>query len=918
MPVPTNWTSVPVAGRYIYADGSAASGTVTFTNTLYLRDPDEDVVIIPKPVQFILDGTGSFSGTLLATDDPDIDPAFFYTVTEVIGGVTTSFPMLVPKDQIGTLQMADVDRNATIPPAPEVYVRTINGMYGDVYTGDFGLPTAGTTVVSETAFGQSSAVGIMTTFAREDHTHGTPAAPSIPSAYGSTPTSNAVTATGAAGASTSWARGDHQHAGPGFGAVTAQTSFGASSGNGAAATVARSDHTHGTPAAPSVPSAAGTVASETTYGLSSTAGAASTYSRGDHSHGTQALPTAAQVGAIPNTNGITYVGRGLLSARPAAGTAGRTYLASDLSTEFYDDGTTWIQLDQAPAIPNTWTAIGHSYLQFAASSYNQRSRLDSILRGRWDVEPTNWVNLAIAGSRLTVQGAAQGGWSTMFREVNKLPAKTAPYTSSDGGLLICTGINDLGTLGGATAQMQTAFGHAVRTAISRWRASTIFETTASNTAFGGTWTTETTQQDTASGGEWRYTTANAATVTITLPADYNGEPVVPCFIGRPGANGATITFTGTALAGKPELNSTINLNDVMPAASLSNVPVIKRITSLTSANAGQTIICTTSSNIGLIYYDGWWLEAKEAPPVIVCNVARPTAAAISATWPGWTAQTGSHDNDVAAFNTVITNVKAEFDSMVQIADIDSVLAKTAANFTDGLHPNEIGAARCVDEIDYARRRLAPTGTSRSPALNMNMAPRYAGGQRFRRRKGYYHTSEHTAAGSAYALVAGDMFAIPFEVTEMDEKFDRFALEKVAAGSATGTIRWGIYADYMGTGYPDIQLQELTFGGALTVTNVGGVQLNPAAQFTWYADIGLWWLVMKIETAGTGITLATVSGPNPYMPPASTAGAFTSAPRAVGWKLTGQATGAFTAAAFTTFPAGATPIAAAPYIGLLKS
>lgn len=920
MAPPANWTPVDVAGKYIYPDGTLASGTVTFTSTPILRDPDLDLVIYPKPVQVTL-VAGAFATTLMATDDPDIDPSFYYTCTEVIGGTTTSFPMIVPRQiaDLGTvLQMADMDRNLTIPPEPEVFVRTINGMWGDVYTADFDLPTPADTVVNETTFGNSSNPGTSPLLSRGDHTHGTPAAPAIPTASVTNPTAIVIAGATAIGAGTTWAKSDHAHAGPGFGSVTAQTSFGASSGNGAAATPARSDHTHGTPAAPTIPSASGTVVAETTYGLASGAGAAATFSRGDHTHGTQATPTAATVGAIPNTNGITYFGAGLLSARPAAGTANRTYYATDLNTEFYDNGTYWIQHDQAPAIPNSWTAIGHSYLQFNASSYNQRSRLDSILRGRWDVEPTNWVNLAIAGSRLTVQGAAQGGWSTMFRSVTKLPSKTSPYTSSDGGLLLCTGINDLGTLGGATAQMQTAFGHGMRTAISRWRASTIFETTAANTAFGGVWTTETTQQDIASGGEWRYTTANAATVTITLPADYNGEPVVPCFIGRPGANGATITFTGTALAGKPELNSTINLNDVMPAASFSNVPVIKRITSLTSANAGQTIICTTSSNIGLIYYDCWWLEAKEAPPVVICNVARPTAAAISATWPGWTPATASHDLDVAAFNTVITNVKNEFDTMVQVADIDTVLAKTASNFTDGLHPNEIGAAKCVDEIDNARRKLAPTGTSRSAALNMNMAARYAGGTRVRRLKGYYHTAEFDLVGTAYAPVAGDMFAMPFEVTEMDEKFDRFALEKVAAGSATGTIRWGIYSDYMGKGYPDIQLQELTFGGALTVTNASGVQLNPVSQFTWYPDIGLYWLVMKIETAGTGITYATITGPNPHMPKATTAGAITTAPLAIGWKLTGQATGAFTSTPFTTFPAGAVPILAAPYIGCLKS
>lgn len=61
-------------------------------------------------------------------------------------------------------------------------------------------------------------------------------------------TAVSITGTSGNGTSTNYARADHTHAGPGFGDVTAQTSYGASSANGSASTVARSDHSHGTPA----------------------------------------------------------------------------------------------------------------------------------------------------------------------------------------------------------------------------------------------------------------------------------------------------------------------------------------------------------------------------------------------------------------------------------------------------------------------------------------------------------------------------------------------------------------------------------------------------------------------------------------------------------------------------------------------
>lgn len=99
------------------------------------------------------------------------------------------------------------------------------GLYIYVSTGTaWWRPTIGggsispaTTVVTETAFGQAPVVGALVTYAREDHTHGTPTAPVIPAASG---------------------------------AVASETTFGISPAAGAAATFSRGDHTHGSPATP--------------------------------------------------------------------------------------------------------------------------------------------------------------------------------------------------------------------------------------------------------------------------------------------------------------------------------------------------------------------------------------------------------------------------------------------------------------------------------------------------------------------------------------------------------------------------------------------------------------------------------------------------------------------------------------------
>lgn len=122
-------------------------------------------------------------------------------------------------------------------------------------TGGGGTPSA--TVSDETSFGIAKAAGASTDYSRGDHTHGTPAAPSIPS---------------------------------GSGTVTDETTYGITPAAGIASTYSKGDHTHGTPSAPSIPSGSATVASETTFALSSSAGSAATYSKGDHTHGTPAAP----------------------------------------------------------------------------------------------------------------------------------------------------------------------------------------------------------------------------------------------------------------------------------------------------------------------------------------------------------------------------------------------------------------------------------------------------------------------------------------------------------------------------------------------------------------------------------------------------------------------------------------------------
>ena len=95
---------------------------------------------------------------------------------------------------------------------------------------------------STTSYGDTASNGSANTYSRSDHTHGTPSLTST------APQNQAIGDTASVGTASTPARADHVHGMPSFGVVTAQTTFGASSGSGSGTSIARNDHTHGTPA----------------------------------------------------------------------------------------------------------------------------------------------------------------------------------------------------------------------------------------------------------------------------------------------------------------------------------------------------------------------------------------------------------------------------------------------------------------------------------------------------------------------------------------------------------------------------------------------------------------------------------------------------------------------------------------------
>lgn len=565
-------------------------------------------------------------------------------------------------------------------------------------------------------------------------------------------------------------------------------------------------------------------------------------------------------------------------------------------------------------VPDFWTVFGHSFMQYAFGTYYQTGRADSMLRGSLDIEHANWQNYAVNGARACIEGASTGGFNRFLHRVNR-PTRGGPYVSDGGALVLCYGINDLGMVG-VTTQIQTAFIHAMRTMISRWRASVIYENgfqVGTRTSYGAGFGNVAATYCSGSAAHWCTDTTPDAddTFTLTLPSDYNGEPVAICMVGAGGVSGGTITWSGTA-----GVTGTTSVSDILPSAAVSHCPVTKRITNLTSANAGQTIIGTVTQmdSGGAVMLDCWWLESKEPPPVIVCDITRLPASGYTSNYPSWGGTESSRDGDVNTANANLASLVAEFDSMVQIAYTDAAINKdTTMFFTDNLHPNERGASRIVDAIRDAIKRLTPTGSS--PVGNLNPSAPRAGPSLRPRISGEWYTMDYSLQ-STYTPVAGHLMAMPVWVTQGREFWNRLACEVTTAGTTQSTIRWGLYDDVGWSGYPRELVSEATAGGALSLTNSTGAKMSPTSgggSINWVLDPGLYWLAFMVVTVGTSQVLRAIQGHNMVMPNTSTTAGVPSASEAAAlnhYRLTGQSTTALP----SQFPSGATRTATAVYMG----
>jgi hypothetical protein len=540
---------------------------------------------------------------------------------------------------------------------------------------------------------------------------------------------------------------------------------------------------------------------------------------------------------------------------------------------------------------------------------------------------SSWANSAVNGSKLMWSGVTgnafmhEGGWTTVCFETQINPLRVGPYSAFGGASLTLWGINDIGHMSNTT-QTRAAWKEANRAVISRLRAGVVRPHTDPSIAYGAGFTSVTATDQSGIGTLRRATTTTSATITITIPADYKGETLGLGFIGKPGTSGGTITFSGTA--GLTGTFSTSNITPGTPisgstyvAATNGHILMVKRYVAPVTG-ATQTIICTvTAVDAGSpqVDFDSYWFEALAAPPVIVCNIPQIPLAGQTATYAEWvTAQPtqANRDADVASWNTALVEIQAEFDGMVQIADLSSAMNSAAHFAVDNLHPNEYGAARNVDAIFDAVRRLVPTSVF-GRAASMSVPAPHADSNRYPRAIGSWYSTDATSGGVTFiTAVAGDCYAMPFIVTESTDRFDTMAVELgTATPTASTIIQLAVYSDLQWHDYPD-RLIGVWGGAGKNLGTVASALLTVSS--VWEPDPGMYWLALKVMSIGsTAANLRTLVGPCGHAPLVSTTGAI-SGGQGVGWKLTGQGV---TSTMTSLFPAGALAIATGPYIGLKR-
>jgi hypothetical protein len=144
---------------------------LTFRISRFLYHSTGPEVISPSVQEVVPDASGNFTVTLYGTNDPDWNPSNWTYVFRAEGpDVTVEYNISVPFD------LPSPSNFGLVLPALPASDGTLYAAFNHTHAGGGGgnLSPA-TSVTDETSFGVAKAVGSSANYARQDHTHGSPA-----------------------------------------------------------------------------------------------------------------------------------------------------------------------------------------------------------------------------------------------------------------------------------------------------------------------------------------------------------------------------------------------------------------------------------------------------------------------------------------------------------------------------------------------------------------------------------------------------------------------------------------------------------------------------------------------------------------------------------------------------------------------
>jgi len=302
-----------------------------------------------------------------------------------------------------------------------------------------------------------------------------------------------------------------------------------------------------------------------------------------------------------------------------------------------------------------------------------------------------------------------GGWVSILRNVVPTRARY-PYTSDNGLCIGLWGINDMGFGGYSSTVYLPAFKDALRTVISRFRASTV-SGYQSFVYVGGT--VESVNSTTINTDNGYLTLSSGSTVVATVPLDFEGQSAwdnpssggvvgINFIGGGPSGTGGTVSIQVDSSAVGFTINGVATSNFTVSGYGQSMTPRVGQVARIGGLSAGgHTIsITVTSTNTpgGTVDLDSYQIESSSPNPIIIANIANVFGS-------------NSSYSNVVNWNTAINSVVSEFPKPIAVANIQDLLYVPTSGINklspnDLIHPSELGGIYIAEEIRKSYTRMS--------------------------------------------------------------------------------------------------------------------------------------------------------------------------------------------------------------------